>query len=693
MPRLLPLVLAAGAVFGAAASPAVAQQPDDPGGRLVYVFSLDGLDGDRVDQGRAPFLARVLRGEAAGARATYYRESRSVMVAETNPNHVAMATGAFGDRSGIPGNAFAVYGEQGRRDCAADDDGTTDGEVATCLLAETFFGATKRLADAQTVTAGIFGKPKLADIFAGRRVDPNAFDADFLWSPCVPNARTPYCDPAAPARPNDGYAVADATVMDTVLRTVREGVATGGARRRPNLTFVNLPTIDSSGHLLGTTSGAYDAAIAEADRQLERFVGAQQAAGLWDRTVMLVVSDHAMDTTLGKTNLASAFGSDGDGTLVSQNGSVDMVYLEDRAAPSRFAKLRALRAKALAQPGVDEALYREPNPQDGGIAHTLDVVHPGWRVAGDRAGDLFVTHHAEGAFSDPVNPLVGNHGSPLTSDNMFAVVGGDPAVVRQTVGGTVGPRFDDTLLNPGSAQNVDVAPTVMGLLGLPAPANSEGRVLTEAFAPGTFAASSASPAGPATSCRAPAAWRAIRVVPRGRGLRITVPARATVDVLRQSRGRTALPSRRVARFTRSGTFTWSGRGTGAGVHVVRVRVSGTERRIVLLHRRGRFVVRPQANRIPSCRVLATFGLDRAAFGGTSGRALTASFTLRADARVTLEVLRGSRVVRRFGTTTRRAGPHRIRVAARGLRPAEHRIRLTAVAGPQRVVATLTARRL
>ena len=33
------------------------------------------------------------------------------MVAETNPNHVAMATGAFGDRSGIPGNAFAVYDE------------------------------------------------------------------------------------------------------------------------------------------------------------------------------------------------------------------------------------------------------------------------------------------------------------------------------------------------------------------------------------------------------------------------------------------------------------------------------------------------------------------------------------------------------------------------------------------------------
>jgi hypothetical protein len=692
VPPRLPLLAALCALLVPAADPAVAQPPvADPGGRLVYVFSLDGLDGDRVDQGRAPFLSRLLRGEAAGARATYYKESRSVMVAETNPNHVAMATGAFADRSGIPGNAFAVYGEQARRDCAADEDGTTDGEVATCLIAETFFATAKRLAPERTVTAGIFGKPKLADLFAGRRVDPNAFDADFLWSPCVPAARTPYCDPTAPARPNDGYAVADRTVMDTLLQTVRDGVATAGGRARPNLTFANLPTIDSSGHLLGTQSGAYDAAIGEADAQLERFVAAQQAAGLWDRTVMFVVSDHAMETTLGKTTLASAFGSDGDGTIVSQNGSVDMVYLEDRAAPGRFAKLKALRAKALAQRGVDEALYREPNPLDGGIEHTLDFVHPGWRVAGERTGDLFVTHHTEGAFSDPVNPLVGNHGSSLTADNMFAVVGGDPAVVPQTVGGIVGPRFDDTLLNPGSAQNVDLAPTVMALLGLEAPAQSEGRVLTEAFRPGTFAPPATAPS--AVSCLVPAGYRAVRATPRGRGLRITVPRRATVDLLRQTRGRTILAPRRIKRFTRAGTFTWSGRGASSGVYLLRVRFPDVERRIVLLHRRGRFVVRPQANRAPSCRLLTAFDLSRPAFGGTRTRSLSASFTVRDDARVFLEVLRGRKVVRRYPPTTRRAGTHRVLVAAKGLRRGEHKLRLTATAGATKVVAILTARRL
>ncbi len=44
---------------------------------LVYVVVFDGLDGDRVDAGRLPFTASLLRGE--GARATYYRESRGVL--------------------------------------------------------------------------------------------------------------------------------------------------------------------------------------------------------------------------------------------------------------------------------------------------------------------------------------------------------------------------------------------------------------------------------------------------------------------------------------------------------------------------------------------------------------------------------------------------------------------------------------
>ncbi len=155
----------------------------------------------------------------------------------------------------------------------------------------------------------------------------------------------------------------------------------------------------------------------------------------------------------------------------------------------------------MGQTEVDEALYRLPNGADGGTAHTLGAVHPGWRIAGERSGDLFVTHTAAGAFSDPANPLPGNHGGPLTSDNTFAIIGGGRLVRQQSLAGAVDARYDDTLRNPEQAQNVDVAPTALALLGRAAPLDSEGRVLAEAFEPGALAAAGGGPGASAGGAR------------------------------------------------------------------------------------------------------------------------------------------------------------------------------------------------
>jgi Type I phosphodiesterase / nucleotide pyrophosphatase len=503
------------AVLALAALPATASaqaQPlDDPARPLVFVLSLDGLDGDRLDAGKAPFIGSLLQG-SQDAQATYWRESRSVMVAETNPNHVAMATGAFGDRSGIPGNAFAVYSDASKRACGGGgEDGNdppgaqggqdesggpaeqTDGERAQCLLAETFFAAVKRQAGDRITTAGIFGKPKLARIFAGRKATPGRYDADYLWTPCVEEGESPYCK-QVPARPNDSYALFDRDVMDEVLRSVREGVrgdgrTFSGGGPRPNLTFVNLPGVDSSGH--GTGRGpVYDATVAAADDEIERFVAQQKQLGLWGRSVLVLLSDHSMEATPERTSLSVRFTAAGispDDYTVVQNGSAAFVYAVRRDA-GRFALLERLRAAALgdsaaplAGPPAAEALYREPNPEDGGSAHTLGAVHPAWRLDGERTGDLVVSARGpDGAFNEP-NPLTGNHGGPQTRDNFFAVIGGGKLVRSQSLAGSVDAMFDDTLANPGQAENVDVAPTVMRLFGLQPPRDNSGRFLSEAF--------------------------------------------------------------------------------------------------------------------------------------------------------------------------------------------------------------------
>jgi hypothetical protein len=273
MPRLARLLLPAAAALAALAATVGtggAQSPaptvaDDPSKPLVYVFSLDAQDGDRaIDQGRAPFLGRLVRGEE-GARATYYRESRGIMVSETNPNHTAMVTGAYGERSGIPGNTFAVHDEASQKACPADGGSVdpfaeeqnaptagqavvTSGEAATCLQAETFFTALERRSPG-VVTAGIFGKPKLARIFETQLAKAGDYDADHLYAPCERpgSSDPPYCknDPIDPVQRYTD----DEFVMAEVIRTVNEGVDSDGARKRPNLTFVNFPDIDQTGHV------------------------------------------------------------------------------------------------------------------------------------------------------------------------------------------------------------------------------------------------------------------------------------------------------------------------------------------------------------------------------------------------------------------------------------------------------------
>ncbi len=111
----------------------------------------------------------------------------------------------------------------------------TSGENANCLEAETIFEAIKRQGNPDgLLTAAVFGKPKLGRIFAGRKIGGRNRDADHLWAPCDSGPDDEdYCGDV-PLNPANGYAVDDKTVMDEVLRTVREGVAprSGGRTSR-----------------------------------------------------------------------------------------------------------------------------------------------------------------------------------------------------------------------------------------------------------------------------------------------------------------------------------------------------------------------------------------------------------------------------------------------------------------------------
>jgi hypothetical protein len=245
----------------------------------------------------------------------------------------------------------------------------------------------------------------------------------------------------------------------------------------------------------------------------------------------------------------------------------------------------------------------------------------------------------------------------------------------------------------------------MRLLGRRAPADSEGRVLEEAFAPGALPAEGALPGAGArdpgaTGCAARARIASVRVRPRGRGLRIgfrrtSGAVRVRVDIFRQSRGRRVLGNRKVASFrARTHGFVWRARGAGRGVYMVRLRSGGDTRRVAVRRGARRFSSRPGFERAPHCDALRLFKLERPVFGGRGNRAVDVAFRLRRDARVSAVVTHRGKVLRRYPARDYRPGRVlRLRLRSEGLPRGDHRVRLRVVAADTLVRASLVARRL
>jgi len=270
----------------------------------------------------------------------------------------------------------------------------------------------------------------------------------------------------------------------------------------PDLLFVALPDVDRTEHQFGPASFEARRAILAADNEIGRLVKVAKARGTWPETVFIVTADHGMqsvapDPAKGRPYPLVLFGREllrnGFGDLIAlSRGSIESIFMPvpapdalDRAAAERLAGVRRL---ALAQPEVAEALYRLPNPVDGGSATTVTTVHPDWRFEHPQVGELVVVAQPNCQFGDPFEPstagVLGNHGGAEQRAIPMIVAGGDPRVRAQVI--------DSAGDATPAAANPDIGATVLWLLDLraprtvshePVPAPFAGRVLREAFAP------------------------------------------------------------------------------------------------------------------------------------------------------------------------------------------------------------------
>ena len=244
--------------------------------------------------------------------------------------------------------------------------------------------------------------------------------------------------------------------------------------RMPDLLTIHLLNTDEINHAYGPESLASYTSLSLADRLVGDIVAAIDAAGLRESTTLLVVSDHGCAAAkkvicpnvllrqagfikMNKNQIVQAR------VQVRTLGGSAFVYFTNPATHDEDRK-RVIELFT-GREGLAEVIGPErfaelglPDAGKGGCGDLLLRAKIGYGIVNTATGDEFVS-----AATHETN--IGFHGYINDSAEMNAIF---VASGRGIKSGSL----------PGAIHNVDVAPTIMQLLGRSLPA-SDGRVLTE----------------------------------------------------------------------------------------------------------------------------------------------------------------------------------------------------------------------
>jgi hypothetical protein len=436
------LALAATALLAAAP----AARPADH----VFIVMMDGTRPDFLRRARAPMI------HGLAAAGTTFLQAETTYPSQTRVAFVSLPTGAY------PGSHGIVGGDEIKDASWKNlETGDNDPVAAQALVARPTFFEEATAAGLTSIYAAMKGyelvgaKGATWTVNGKQTLDKTAYAARYL--------------------PDSGGSVDLALwykqrlsrdLLDQTLALVRE--------HRPNLVVINLGSPDYVAHTWGPESPQYMHTIEFIDGLVGDLKSELQRLGILERSAFVLSADHGfsdVDPTrliAPASNAArpSAAGEDKRHTLdplaaggiehfVTNTGGASMgVYLRDKATTAEaVARLRR-------EPWV-ESIYCEPAP--AGCDRSLSSLHsyfPG------RSPDLMVDLDDDAALNFP---QPGQHGTHRPDDMRIPLVFSGAGVARGAVG--------------GKACIVDVAPTVLRLLGLPGTVlRPDGHVLEEALA-------------------------------------------------------------------------------------------------------------------------------------------------------------------------------------------------------------------
>jgi predicted AlkP superfamily pyrophosphatase or phosphodiesterase len=216
-----------------------------------------------------------------------------------------------------------------------------------------------------------------------------------------------------------------------------------GPEPRPRLVTAWFRGADKAAHTRGVGSPAVRRALVPQDAALGRLIAGLDARGAFAHTTLLIVSDHGMSPVVRRIDLAAALRAAGVEAEVIGAGGMATIRVEKGTG---FLE----RAVSTAQGLGLSAWTLEDTPSE------LRARHP-------RFGDAVVVAPVGAVIQSGRTALMkGAHGYPPQEPSMGALL---LAVGRGAPAG----------VDLGELRSLDVAPTVLGLLGLPVPDTMEGR--------------------------------------------------------------------------------------------------------------------------------------------------------------------------------------------------------------------------
>lgn len=440
--------------------------------RHVVLMVWDGMRPDFVTASNTPTL------HALAGQGVFFAHNHPAYISSTEVNGTELATGAYPEHSDIIGNrefrpslfplsAFGTESLEAMREADARGHYLDVPTLAELLQKQ---GKRTLIAGSKPVVLLHDRATRPADatnlvLFEGRTLPENRVAE-------LTSVLGPFADKGNTKTNRDQWTARAATEIlwkDEV----------------PAFTVLWMAEPDNTQHGTGVGSAASLAAIRNSDYALSLVIAALKAKGVYETTDIFIVSDHGFSTISGSVdmvehlrhagfNVSRQFKTPpnkGDVLLVGLGGSV-LLYVTGHDDNTIDGLVKALQTEDSVGTIFTAKARKGTFAQEDAMIHSKDapdiVFSFRWSTATNANGTPgTVISEAQGSnMSTSLQKATHASLSPFDMHNTLIAAG---------------PDFRKGLVSDTPSGNVDVAPTILHILGAPQPATMDGRILNEAL--------------------------------------------------------------------------------------------------------------------------------------------------------------------------------------------------------------------